>query len=1068
MKLQPEQTEALEPRTLEEQRSAFQRALNVVTREYLTELDKYPIVRPETSLIDRDVGQYCRFFQVKQIVYSRKEDFLQKATTVLYTAYALNVSIDVLIRSDGTETNYYLGVSSDRQNLCDCAEAVSQSFCGNFMGSDLTLLSNDDARDLMQISFPVHDTANVAAVSGIPALRGEDKHSVENFVQGIENLTDALQNRRYTLLIKADPIQHDTLREMRRAYERIDTDLSAYEKTTFTFSATDTITTTYSDGTSDSQTTGTSVTDSVSTAHSDSYSLSDGTNESTSKNNGALLGVAAGVAAAGIIVATGGAAAIPLVTAATVIGGASGAGAAIGGALIGTKTTGSSHQETTGTSDSQTNSIANSESNSSTYSVTCTKSDGDSHADGRTRQFTMENKRISSVRRQIDENLKRLDTCESYGTFEAAAYVTADSYADTQSVAALYNALMRGEKSALQTTQINSWRGVTGGVAVQYLQKLAQPQFLYQMGETTTAVSPAIPVSGQELALQIGLPKHSFSGVAVIEHAAFGCNPPHTDKALNLGCVFRMGKAEESRRIELSVPSLASHTFITGSTGSGKSNTIYTMLSALSKQHVHFMVIEPAKGEYKQIFGGNPDVHVYSTNPKLAELLRMNPFTFPNSIHVLEHVDRLVEIFNACWPMYAAMPAILKDAVQTCYERKGWNLDLSECEEKRYPTMADLVEILPEVVQKSAYSADTQSDYVGALVTRVRSLSNGINGRIFCSGREIPAEELFDTDTIVDLSRVGSSETKSLLMGILVMKLQEHRMDRGEMNAALSHVTVLEEAHNLLRRIPQEQSQESSNLQGKSVEMIGNAIAEMRTYGEGFIIADQAPGLMDMAVIRNTNTKIIMRLPDEEDRKLVGHAAGLNDEQIKELAKLECGVAAVYQNDWLEPVLCRVAHFTAANPYKYRPQEIAITDELKTRLYLALLGKADLRELPQEDVDVLSNWVEILPVGQYTREHLLEMLSGSPLKPQIRDALIYNLLDGSTIAESLLNTTDPEKTEAEITCSLQIACGQLDKESTQAVLLAIGRTAQQEQIENGIAGVDYSKVFPFERADGLI
>ena len=73
----------------------------------------------------------------------------------------------------------------------------------------------------------------------------------------------------------------------------------------------------------------------------------------------------------------------------------------------------------------------------------------------------------------------------------------------------------------------------------------------------------------------------------------------------------------------------------------------------------------------------------------------------------------------------------------------------------------------------------------------------------------------------------------------------------------------------------------------------------MRTYGEGFIIADQAPGLLDMAVIRNTNTKIIMRLPDESDRQLVGKAAGLNDDQIVELAKLDTGVAAVYQNHWL-------------------------------------------------------------------------------------------------------------------------------------------------------------------------
>ena len=145
------------------------------------------------------------------------------------------------------------------------------------------------------------------------------------------------------------------------------------------------------------------------------------------------------------------------------------------------------------------------------------------------------------------------------------------------------------------------------------------------------------------------------------------------------------------------------------------------------------------------------------------------------------------------------------------------------------------------------------------------------------------------------------------MMGMLVMKLQEHRMSgKLPMNADLRHITVLEEAHNILRRTSTEQATESANILGKSVEMLANAIAEMRTYGEGFIIADQAPGLMDMSVIRNTNTKIIMRLPDQSDRELVGKAANLNDDQITELAKLPRGVAAIYQNEWVQPVLCKV------------------------------------------------------------------------------------------------------------------------------------------------------------------
>lgn len=190
-------------------------------------------------------------------------------------------------------------------------------------------------------------------------------------------------------------------------------------------------------------------------------------------------------------------------------------------------------------------------------------------------------------------------------------------------------------------------------------------------------------------------------------------------------------------------------------------------------------------------------------------------------------------------------------------------------------------------------------------MTRLESLTNGINGMIFVCD-EISDEELFDKNVIVDLSRVGSSETKSLIMGMLVLKLQEYRMTSDMINAELRHITVLEEAHNLLKRTSADQTSESSNLVGKSVEMLANAVAEMRTYGEGFIIADQAPGLLDMSVIRNTNTKIIMRLPDQGDRELVGRAAGLNEEQIVELAKLPCGVAAIYQNEWVQPVLGKV------------------------------------------------------------------------------------------------------------------------------------------------------------------
>jgi DNA helicase HerA-like ATPase len=488
----------------------------------------------------------------------------------------------------------------------------------------------------------------------------------------------------------------------------------------------------------------------------------------------------------------------------------------------------------------------------------------------------------------------------------------------------------------------------------------------------------------------MAFPRKSVSGLPVLECAEFGREVVSLEDYqgnIPLGCPYHMHKPEENQPlIMLDKNSLALHTFITGSTGSGKSNTICQLLNEVIKsKDTHFLVVEPAKGEYKKIFGNNKDIQVYGTNPKITPLLRINPFSFPATILVQEHLDRLVEIFNVCWPMYAAMPAVLKDAIETSYKEAGWNLLTSECrfEPKLYPTFTDIANNIRAIIESSEYSDDNKGNYKGSLITRLKSLTNGINGMIFAAD-ELSAEELFDKNVIVDLSRVGSTETKALSMGLLVMKLQEYRMTGGSMNANLQHITVLEEAHNLLKRTSTEQSSESANLLGKSVEMLANAIAEMRTYGEGFIIADQAPGLLDMSVIRNTNTntKIILRLPDETDKRLVGKAANLNNDQIEELAHLPCGVAAVYQNNWIQPVLCKVNHDNETPNSQYKQKDVQhdkpifdknTNDELIKRITRFILANV-LNEQTNENIDSLQEQIIHAPFESSLKAKLLSII----------------------------------------------------------------------------------------------
>ena len=206
------------------------------------------------------------------------------------------------------------------------------------------------------------------------------------------------------------------------------------------------------------------------------------------------------------------------------------------------------------------------------------------------------------------------------------------------------------------------------------------------------------------------------------------------------------------------------------------------------------------------------------------------------------------------------------------------------------------------MIDDTDYSAEVKGNYTGALVTRVKSLTVGLNKFIFTTN-QTPYQELFDENCILDISRVKSAETKALLMGLMVYILNEYRVDtKAGNNSGLKHVTVLEEAHNLLKNT----SGSESELIGKSVEMLTNTIAEIRTYGEGFIIVDQSPSSVDIAAIKNTNTKIVLRTPEANDREAVGRSVGLTPNQVNEIAKLPSGVAVIYQNDWVTPVLAMV------------------------------------------------------------------------------------------------------------------------------------------------------------------
>ena len=929
---------------------------DVVLKNYLnklTELEVYPFDEKLKDISD------IRLFKINEMVYQRDEYSTYKFASVFNSVQNLNCGIFIIADSNGEKTNFYMGVRSldNKRTTKSLKDTLKNSLSGQFPGVKTVDLLDPEAEEFLDNI----KADNISSVSCVAKNKDDNFNENDKFLQGLEKLTIAMEGQKYTAIILAKSTASEQLLETRYAYEKIYTQLSPFANMQLSYGTNEALS--ISDAFSKGTTSGTSYSTNTSTQKGSSYSKNETVNQSVSKQDTKTL-IAKSTASALIGVAS--------VVTAPMTGGAS---IAVAGAILAanvgvsaitpkTETKGTSTSETTTDNISETS--GSSESVNTGTSETETKTQGITSGKSDNMQLTMQNKTLIDVLERIDLQLKRIDECESLGMWECGAYFLSESQETAEMAAGTYKALMRGEKSGIETSAINTWGRKNKNelpILRDYITSFIHPMFKYKTQNIVLPVTASTLVSGNELSIQMGLPRKSVSGFPVIEHAEFGkevvsYSQNTSGRKFELGRIFNMGEVTNTI-VNLDCESLTMHTFITGSTGSGKSNTVYEILNQLRTiYNIPFLVIEPAKGEYKHVFGQFSNVTVYGTNPKKYDnIIKINPFRFPSDIHVLEHLDRLVEIFNVCWPMYAAMPAVLKEAMERAYISVGWDLQSSENENKDlFPNFADLLEQIENVINESKYSADSKGDYSGALCTRIRSLTNGLNGLIF-SNDDLSDEDLFDKNVIVDLSRIGSSETKSLIMGILIMRLNEYRMCSADINKKLSHVTVLEEAHNILKRTSTEQSSEGSNLIGKSVEMLSNSIAEMRTYGEGFIIADQSPGLLDMSVIRNTNTKIILRLPEQSDRELVGMAASLSKDQISELSKLEMGVAAVYQNNWIEPVLTKVnkckikEHIYEA---KKNDNDINYSD-IKTQLINFLIQGRVLEKLDFEIAEIEKN-----------------------------------------------------------------------------------------------------------------
>ncbi|SFN45549.1 DNA helicase HerA, contains HAS-barrel and ATPase domains [Actinomadura madurae] len=418
-------------------------------------------------------------------------------------------------------------------------------------------------------------------------------------------------------------------------------------------------------------------------------------------------------------------------------------------------------------------------------------------------------------------------------------------------------------------------------------------------------------------------PVREVAGVRFVMRPEFDVTPESAATGVRLGRVLDRNRRDVG---EMSLPlsSLNRHTFVCGATGAGKSQTVRSLLTAASEAGLPWMVVEPAKAEYRLMAARLPDAEVVTIRPGDAEAVAaginplepaLGPDRRPFSLQT--HADLVRALFLAAFEAEEPFPQVLAAALTRCYERLGWDLALGEPSlpgtSPRYPTLADLQATAEQVVDDIGYSQEITDNVRGFIRVRLSSLRLGTTGRFFEGGHPIDFDALLSRNVVLEIEDVGDDRDKAFLMGTVLVRLVEHLRlrQRRDASTGLRHLSVFEEAHRLLRRT------EQAGAAAHAVETFASLLAEIRAYGEGLIVAEQIPSKLVPDVIKNTAVKIVHRLPAKDDRDAVGATMNITEAQSQFLVTLTPGEGAVFTDGMDFPHLVRMpdgSHLEKAVP----------------------------------------------------------------------------------------------------------------------------------------------------------
>ncbi|MFW3962553.1 helicase HerA domain-containing protein [Acinetobacter radioresistens] len=828
----------------------------------------------------------ARFFRITELSAEEEATLRQDLENVIACLDDPDYCWVYYISGTSQGIELYLGVVNKTQKLgvVEHSKLLTSQLEGNLTGIQLDPVRDDDL--LPKIVHPLQESVHFGLLHGVPSRSIDQQlQTGQNITQGIDRLARGLSGEVWQLLLIAEPAQEFEINQQIDELLQLSSDLHPHIKRSQQLGKNDSTTISNTTGRSTSygltKNTGTSVSETKGTGNSETFTHQKGTNS----------------------------------------GGGSSKGESGSSWNKGTSTSwgdNKSESKASGTSTNESQTLGK----NTGKSISKTDSDNTSNTTGTntgsSTSDTLEyiNKKIERVQSYINDKLiERFDLGRSKGMFRTAVYLAAPTPVVYNRLSHAMVSIFQGNQSHFSPLRVTNFSLHKKEVHNLFLvQSLSQPNMSKQLAlihsipQEKQAFSAATWLNANELSLLAGLPSREVRGIKLRKNVDFAVNPVNPEQGFELGDVVQHGRKLKDNAVRLDKKLLNQHIFISGTTGAGKTTTCQQILI---QSGLPFLVIEPAKTEYRSLSKNHADIEYYTLGNEKVSPFRFNPFELLPNEPLSGHIDMLKATFAAVFPMEASMPYLIEEAIVRSYEQKGWDIHYDEnylypdpwnCGGQSFPIFSEVLLALKKVIESKGFGRDLQEKYEGSLISRLDNLTTGAKGRMLNTRNSIDINELLDKKVVIELEDLRDEQDKCLMMGLLIGRVAEAVKQRHKLDHDFQHLTLLEEAHRLLSK-PQSGEDSSKRL---GVELFANLLAEVRKYGEGLIIADQIPNKLTPEVLKNTNTKIIHRLFAADDRHAIGDTVGLNDEQKEFLTLLNAGEAIVYSAGWHEAVRVQV------------------------------------------------------------------------------------------------------------------------------------------------------------------